>query len=169
MSDLPPMHVVIVAYGSPLLLESCLRALGDGFEVVIVDNSSSENVSALAGLHSCRYIDPGTNIGFAAGINRAIAELGPDHGDLLLLNPDARIGGDVVRRLQDELRSPGHDRVACVSPVSYTHLDVYKRQRQGTSTRTNECARSPGSRPDGWSCAPAPRQPACLLYTSRCV
>jgi GT2 family glycosyltransferase len=113
------MHVVIVAYGSPLLLESCLRALGDGFEVVIVDNSSSENVSALAGLHSCRYIDPGTNIGFAAGINRAIAELGPDHGDLLLLNPDARIGGDVVRRLQDELRSPGHDRVACVSPSLY--------------------------------------------------
>jgi GT2 family glycosyltransferase len=119
MSDLSPMHVVIVAYGSPLLLKSCLLALGDGFDVVIVDNSSSGEVSAIAKRHSCRYIDPGTNLGFAAGINRALADLGPDHGDLLLLNPDARIGGDVVRRLQEELRAPGHDRVACVSPSLY--------------------------------------------------
>jgi len=119
MSDLPPIHVVIVAFGSPLLLERCLCALGDGVEVVIVDNSSSEKVSGLADRHSCRYIDPGANIGFAAGINRALADLGSDHGDLLLLNPDARICGDVVRRLQEELRSHGHDRVACVSPSLY--------------------------------------------------
>ncbi len=57
MDDLPPIHVVIVAYGSPLLLERCLGALGDGLEVIIVDNSSSEEVSALAERHGCRYID----------------------------------------------------------------------------------------------------------------
>jgi GT2 family glycosyltransferase len=116
MTDLPPIRVVIVAYGSALLLEHCLSALGDGFDVVIVDNSSSEEVSALAKRHSCRYIDPGTNIGFAAGINRALGELGTNQGDVLLLNPDARIASDVVRRLQEELRSTGNDRVACVAP-----------------------------------------------------
>jgi GT2 family glycosyltransferase len=119
MPDLPPLHVVIVAYGSPLLLERCLGTLGDGLEVVIVDNSSSEEVSALADRHSCRYLDAGANIGFAAGTNRALAELGPNHGDVLLLNPDARIGGEVVRQLQKELRLPGHDRVACASPALY--------------------------------------------------
>ena len=35
---------------------------------------------------------------------------------MLLLNPDAQISGDDVRRLQEELRSPGRDRVACASP-----------------------------------------------------
>jgi GT2 family glycosyltransferase len=118
MNNLPPMYVVIVAYGSPTLLERCLCALGGGLEVVIVDNSSSGEVSALADRHGCRYIDPGSNIGFAAGVNRALAELA-DQDDVLLLNPDARIGGDVARRLQEELRAPGHDWVACASPALY--------------------------------------------------
>jgi len=96
-----------------------LCALGEGFEVVIVDNSLSDDVSTLADRHGCRYIDPEANIGFAAGVNRALAELGPEHGDVLLLNPDARVEGSVVRRLQEDLRSPGHDRVACVSPSLY--------------------------------------------------
>lgn len=127
MTDLPPVHVVIVAYGSPLLLERCLGALGDGLEVVIVDNSSSAEVLALANRHCCRYLDAGANIGFAAGTNRALAELGPDHGDVLLLNPDARIAGEVVRRLQEELRSPGHDQVACASPSLYSDDGVPER------------------------------------------
>jgi len=119
MSALLPVKVIIVAYGSPVLLEGCLFALGEGFEVVIVDNSSSDAVSALADRHGCRYIASESNIGFAAGVNRGLAELGPDQCDVLLLNPDARVAGDVVRQLQEELRSAGHDRVACVSPSLY--------------------------------------------------
>jgi len=108
-------------------LERCLRTLGEGFEVVIIDNSASDNVSALADRHGCRYIDPGKNIGFAAGVNRALAELSPGYGDVLLLNPDARVEGDVVHRLQEELRSSGHDRVACVSPSLYSDKGVPER------------------------------------------
>ncbi|WP_141755343.1 hypothetical protein [Burkholderia plantarii] len=53
--------------------------------------------------------------------------------------------------------------VAGHTPVSYTHLDVYKRQLRG---------RSPGQsrRPDRHAAVlRRSRAHACLLYTSRCV
>ena len=70
----------------------------------------------------------------------------------------------------------------CVDPVSYTHLDVYKRQtisrveqyfRYGmpltckTVTVTGDCIANPGNYriPLGMSV----RDVICLLYTSRCV
>ena len=52
-----------------------------------------------------RYLDPGRNGGFAAGVNHALADrLAPD-ADVLLLNPDAVIDADGVRRLHRALRT----------------------------------------------------------------
>ncbi len=120
MTDHPDLNVVIVAYGPPVLLARCLEALGDGLSVVIVDNSSNVEVRALASQWGCTYIDPGGNVGFAAGVNRALVALGSEHGDVLLLNPDAQVTGDVVRGLHTTLHSTGPDRVACVSPAITT-------------------------------------------------
>ena len=60
--------------------------------------------------------------------------------------------------------------------VSYTHLDVYKRQHMCRSARATSgiARRSSSPRPDSlWQMSPwsfrGPLHGACLLYTSRCV
>lgn len=83
---------------------------------MIVDNSSSEVVRELADTRGYRYIDPGRNLGFAAGVNRGIKEIGTPHPDILLLNPDAAISGEDVVALQRCLHENSNERVACVSP-----------------------------------------------------
>ena len=85
--------------------------------MLVVDNSSSTEVREVVGNHHGRYVDSGANVGFAAGVNRALAELGPAHGDVLLLNPDAQISTEVARSLQEAMRAHGNERVACVSPA----------------------------------------------------
>ena len=103
-----PPQVVVVAYGSPALLRGALDALGEGFGVTIVDNSSSPETRALAEERGARYIDPGSNLGFGAGVNEALRSLrarGLAEDDVLLLNPDARIAGREVARMQRLLHS----------------------------------------------------------------
>ena len=51
-------------------------------------------------------------------------------------------------------------------PVSYTHLDVYKRQVPDHRTAPNSCDPSP---PPSRSLGAGSRTVTCLLYTSRCV
>ena len=116
MTDPPALSVVVVAYGSPELLELCLEALGSGLPVLVIDNSSRADVHDVVAKHGHRYADAGSNLGFAAGVNRALGELGPAHGDVLLLNPDAQVTSQVARALQHRMRAAGRERVACVSP-----------------------------------------------------
>jgi glycosyltransferase involved in cell wall biosynthesis/GT2 family glycosyltransferase len=104
--------VVVVAYHAPDLLEHCLAGLGDGFDVVVVDNSSDAAVAEVAGRHGVDYIDPGRNLGFGAGVNVGCALR--DGRDVLLLNPDAVITPEAARALHVALRAdPG---LAAVAP-----------------------------------------------------
>lgn len=101
-----PPQIAVVAYGSPDLLRGALAALGGALEVTIVDNSSSPETRALAEEVGACYVDAGANLGFGGGVNvalRSLAERGLADRDVLLLNPDARIGPDGVRRMQEEL------------------------------------------------------------------
>ncbi len=71
----------------------------------MVDNSSLPAIRAVAESYGARYLDPGRNGGFAAGVNHGLAHrLDPD-ADVLLLNPDAVVDADTVTRLQDALDS----------------------------------------------------------------
>ena len=109
------VEVVVVAYGAPGLLATCLDALGDAYPVVVVDNSSDEDVRRVAIGHGAAYIDPGRNLGFAGGVNVGVASLARGHGDVLLLNPDAEVSPDAVARLHARLSAdPG---LACVAPA----------------------------------------------------
>jgi len=109
-----PPQVLVVAYGCPGLLDD---ALGDvaSLRVVVVDNSSSHEVEEVAGRHGAIYVDPGSNLGFAAGVNRGLQEISAGH-DVLLLNPDARIGAAAVGQLQERLHRPG-SHLAAVAPA----------------------------------------------------
>ncbi len=89
-----PIEVLVVAYGSPGLLESCLAGLEDRFPVVVVDNSSDPAVHDVAARHDATYVDPGRNLGFAAGVNEGLTHRSAPDADLLLLNPDAVISPD---------------------------------------------------------------------------
>lgn len=110
--------VVIVAYGGADLLEKALLELGTEEQVVLVDNSSSRDVEALGRRFGVRYLDPGRNGGFASGVNVALRDLAQRGvvADVLLLNPDARIGPSDIDKLQRLLRADGNERVAAVAP-----------------------------------------------------
>ncbi|WP_426029384.1 glycosyltransferase family 2 protein [Caulobacter sp. DWP3-1-3b2] len=92
-SKAPLISVVIVAYQSGPTLERCLAGLRAqtfaDFEILLIDNASSDGAPQMAGAAdpAIRLIEPGTNLGFAAGNNLAARE---SRGRwLVLLNPDA--------------------------------------------------------------------------------
>ena len=113
----PDVRVLIVAFGHAELLASTLSALGGGFDVLVVDNSSDREVEAVVSRHGATYVDPGRNGGFAAGVNLGLtATLIGDERHVLLLNPDAVIQPDDVHMLLEALQGPGAERVAALSP-----------------------------------------------------
>lgn len=88
----PRLSVLIVSYESADALGRSLPALRDelrsGDEVIVVDNSPGDGSAAVVAelLPDAKVIEPGANLGFAAGCNRAAAEASGEL--LLLLNPD---------------------------------------------------------------------------------
>jgi len=110
-----PLEVVVVAYGPPDTLAGALDALEGAFAVTVVDNGSSPATAAVAEAAGADYVDPGANLGFAAAVNLALAHRHRPGGDVLLLNPDARIDPATLRGLQAELRA--RPRAACAAPV----------------------------------------------------
>ncbi|WP_386052409.1 glycosyltransferase [Terrabacter terrigena] len=96
-----PVEVVVVAYGQPELLAEALAPLG-ALPVTVVDNSSSAAVRSVAEAAGARYVDPGRNGGFAAGVNEGLRRTDP-RADVLLVNPDAVVHPDDVRTLHGAL------------------------------------------------------------------
>jgi len=80
------ISVVIVAFEPGDALARCLRSLRDGEpdgEVIVVDNGGTDP-AAVEG--SGRLVEPGRNLGFAAGCNLGTAEASGDV--VVFLNPD---------------------------------------------------------------------------------
>ena len=111
------VYTVIVAYHGAEALDRCLAELGRSDRVTIVDNSSSTEVRNVTSRHGAEYVDAGANIGFAAGVNLALRRLlESTPGDVLLLNPDARLSPEGLDRLAQFLHEPARARVGCVAP-----------------------------------------------------
>lgn len=107
-SDGQDPEVLVVAYGSPDELDGCLTELGGELPVTVVDNSSLERTRDVTLRHGARYVDAHSNVGFAGGVNlglRALRDAGLEDRDVLLLNPDARLAPEGVRRMQELLHS----------------------------------------------------------------
>lgn len=123
------LAVLIVAYRVPEDVGACLRAVAEhlpGVPVLIWDNSGP----AYPGMDAVREAFPavawhgdGRNLGFAAAVNR-LAALAPEH-DLLLLNPDALLRGDLAGT-RAALGRPG---VAAAAPVVVDPHDAHGRGR----------------------------------------
>jgi GT2 family glycosyltransferase len=108
------VDVVVVAFGAPELLEGCLAALDGQLPVLVVDNSSRSDIQAVSDRYGARYLDPGRNLGFAGGVNVGLLHRAPACGDVLLLNPDAKVTPDDVNRLVKWLHD--HPGLGCVGP-----------------------------------------------------
>jgi GT2 family glycosyltransferase len=108
------LAVVIVTYNSADVLQGLLDSIPCGcagvprFEVIVVDNQSCDASVRIARAHPVgpTLIIMGRNAGYAAAINAAAAQAGPD-ADLLVLNPDIRLSSGAVAALYRELRNPG--------------------------------------------------------------
>lgn len=119
MTSCPGVSVVVVAYGSAGDLRRCLSPLSGRYPVIVIDNSSDIACAAAAEAFGARYIDAGRNLGFAAGVNRALDLVAPATDDVLLLNPDAVVEPAAISRLSACLRTPGNERVAAVAPSQH--------------------------------------------------
>jgi glycosyltransferase involved in cell wall biosynthesis/GT2 family glycosyltransferase len=112
-ADVPP-EVVVVAYGSPAMVREALAPLAGKYPITVVDNSSLPEIREITELTGGRYLDPGRNGGFAAGVNHALAHRQSASADVLLLNPDAVVTPEDVETLHRALHArPG---VASVGP-----------------------------------------------------
>lgn len=113
-SDRPAgLEIIVVAYGAPELLRRALEPVHE-LPVTVVDNSSMPEIAAICADLGVRYLDPGRNGGFAAGVNVALADRLVPGADVLLLNPDATISPDDISRLEQALRA--RDDLASVGP-----------------------------------------------------
>ena len=106
----PPVRIVVVTHNSEAVLGGLLDSLEAGArgvdsELVIVDNGSTDGTVELVRERApwATLIESGANPGYAAAVNRGLAA-GDRASDVLLLNPDARLGEDAAARLQARLR-----------------------------------------------------------------
>jgi len=99
------VSIIIVTMGDNPLLHECVSSVWEqiacDYELLLVNNSPS--ALNIPGEEGVRIIENGCNLGFARAVNRGIEAAG---GSLiLLLNPDARLTGDIVTPMKDFLQS----------------------------------------------------------------
>lgn len=98
------LSILIISHNTRALTLDCLRSVyeqtsGTEFEVIVLDNASTDG-SAAAIAEQCpqvRLLEPGRNLGFAAGNNLAAQHASGKF--LLLLNPDTVILDRAIERL----------------------------------------------------------------------
>lgn len=119
IADVPRITVIVVLYHSEAVLPGLLESLPAAFaslpyRVVAVDNSSDGAGAQVvrAKVPEARVIRTGANLGYAAGINEALAHV-PTSDAVLVLNPDIRLAPGSVVELAWALR---RDRVGIAVP-----------------------------------------------------
>ena len=103
------LAVILVHYHTPDLAAEAVEALradlvGIDSELLLVDNGSDGEGRALLESLPARRIDPGSNLGYAGGVNLGVATAGP--ADIVIvMNPDVLVFPGCVPALLDRLRS----------------------------------------------------------------
>src|ERR1035437_7311653 len=112
------VSVVVVEYRSGPALRRCIESLVNRSDiatrVIIVDNNGSDHIAGdlTREFSSVVVLDPGRNVGFAAGVNLGLADA--DGEWLALINPDTIIPPGILGALVDVLRA--QPSVAAVAP-----------------------------------------------------
>lgn len=101
------VRVGIVSWNTAALLDRCLAALpaalqGLDAEIVVVDNASSDDSASVAARHGVDVRRNTENVGYARGMNAALA--GADAPFLIALNPDTAPPPGSLASLVEDLR-----------------------------------------------------------------
>jgi GT2 family glycosyltransferase len=132
--------VVAVTFNSAHLLADFFDSLDDGlrgleWHLTIADNDSSDDT--VQTVHRLRpevkVVETGSNRGYAAGINAAVAAGGP-HTAVLVLNPDVRLSAGCVGELMHALRQP-HTGIAVPRLVDGSGALVHSMRREPAVSR----------------------------------
>ena len=127
-STMRPVHVIIVAFNGAEELRTCLASVTGEIETTVIDNSSSPEVRAVVEAQGVRYVDPGENLGFGAGVNHALRQFEQESPrDILLLNPDAVLKGQTLDVMRSFLHRPENENVGGVAPRLLGDDDVDQR------------------------------------------
>jgi N-acetylglucosaminyl-diphospho-decaprenol L-rhamnosyltransferase len=96
--------VIVVTYNSAATISACLISIPRDCEVVVVDQSSSDDTIAVARSvrNDARIISAGSNRGFGSGCNLGAANANSDV--LIFMNPDASFVDGAVRSLVQQVR-----------------------------------------------------------------
>lgn len=127
MPEKPFIAALVVTWNSSAVIDGLLDSLDAGFDgvdwqLIVADNDSADDTvarverwSADNPAKSCQVVHTGGNLGYAAGINAALAKA--DRYDAaLVLNPDIRLHPGSVRRMYD-LVDAGTDSGAAATGV----------------------------------------------------
>ena len=114
MGAQPRIAVIVVTFNSARVLRECLDALpaacaGLAWDLVIVDNASRDNSTALArsAAPQARIVKAAGNNGYAAGINDGVRACADEVEAFLILNPDVRLEPGAAKVLCHELHRSG--------------------------------------------------------------
>jgi GT2 family glycosyltransferase len=99
-----PVAVCIVTFNSAADLPGCLESLSS-LEVIVVDCASTDGSVEVARRYPVQVIELEENLGFAGGMNVALAHTSAPF--VLTLNADARPAPDFVSRLLTRMDQPG--------------------------------------------------------------
>lgn len=114
------LHVLVVSYRRADLLQKCLTSIKSRLQdspIHVWDNHSdgSEDVRILSrAFTDVDWVFSPDNVGYAVAVNRLAERC--NGGDMLLLNPDAELVGDLSASRKRIAESTNEDRVAAVSP-----------------------------------------------------
>jgi GT2 family glycosyltransferase len=127
----PRISVVMPVYNAEGLLDECLRALraseGLDFELVVVDDSSTDRSREIAATHGCRVIPSGGRLGPGRARN-----LGAEaaQGDILFfVDSDVMVRPDTLTRLVEAFRDPTLDGVVAVQAPRMRHRNACSRYK----------------------------------------
>ena len=115
-----PVSIVVVTYHAGPMLHRCLESLFDRQDVatcvVVVDNGETGQVEddLTRAFPSVLVVNPGRNLGFAAGANRGLAAAAVASEWVALINPDTVVPPGVLGQLIGVLQS--EPSVAAVAP-----------------------------------------------------
>jgi hypothetical protein len=128
------VSIIIVNWNAGDLLKSCLRSItayvrSTTFEVIVVDNASTDGSSDLAGVEfpEAELIKNQENVGFSRANNQAIRRSRGPY--LLLLNPDAVLLNDILAEIKQLFTQ--YPDVGIIGPKLVTPDDRLQRWARG--------------------------------------
>ena len=125
------LSIAIVTWNSERWIERCLRAIpaaceGIAYEVILHDNASADRTLQRVGSDSVQILQADRNLGFAAGMNRAIAATRGRY--VFLLNPDCELAPHALTLLFEFLES--NPEVSAAAPLLSDESGLSQREFQ---------------------------------------